>query len=355
MKKLAACLLVLLPLLSGCPSQERLGFDTMSILGEGVINDPANKSLRFDLLKFGLEQFCLEMKRRGAPLKLRDGEPVIGRFFAETCDSQIVDNPPYQSFIVRYSGRGYGWTNVSKRLGFATSGMIEYAPDFQLHDDAMYVYFRPRNINAASFTTTLVESSLLQTGMALAQINADELGRNMVLGQLQRGFTVIRYSRRGETDFASGLISPGGRPFRPFNVVRSEKLTLDNDRTDVHAGQQDFVGGFTVTDDDQALYLTVSIDGAPGIDVLLVPEGMGDQVLAGYTARPGPSGLLGAPLADDAVVRGSLFQRAIKVPPGTYYLLLDHSAGLGRTAPPQQLFDDRAATVDYLVQLGDAP
>jgi hypothetical protein len=64
---------------------------------------------------------------------------------------------------------------------------------------------------------------------------------------------------------------------------------------------------------------------------------------------------LGAPVIDDAVVRGTPFQRAIAVPPGTYYLLLDHSAGLGRTAPPQQLFDDRAATVDYLVQLGDAP
>jgi hypothetical protein len=137
--------------------------------------------------------------------------------------------------------------------------------------------------------------------------------------------------------------------------VRSEKLTLDNDRTDLHAGQQDFVGGFTVTEDDQALYLTLTIDGAPGIDVLLVPEGMGDQLLAAYTVRPGPSGLLGAPLADDAVVRGAPFQRAIAVPPGTYYLLLDHSAGLGRTAPPQKLFDDRAATVDYLVQLGDAP
>jgi hypothetical protein len=354
-KKLSWCLFSLLPLLAGCPSQERLGFDTMSILGEGVINDPENKSLRFDLLKFGLDQFCSEMKRRGAPLKLRDGDPVVGRFFAETCDSQIVDNPPYQSFIIRYSGRGYGWTNVSKRLGFATSGMIEYAPDFQLHNDAMYVYFRPRNINAASFSTTLVESSLLQTGMALAQINADELGRNMVLGQLQRGFTVIRYSRRGETDFAAGLIAPGARPFRPFNVVRSEKLTLDNDRTDVHSGQQDFVGGFTVTDDDQALYLTLTIDGAPGVDVLLVPEGMGDQLLMSYTTRPGPTGLLGAPIVDEAVPRGSVFQRAVAVPPGTYYLLLDHSAGLGRTAPPQALFDDRAATVDYLVQLGDAP
>jgi hypothetical protein len=50
-----------------------------------------------------------------------------------------------------------------------------------------------------------------------------------------------------------------------------------------------------------------------------------------------------------------VFQRAVRVPRGTYYLLLDHSAQVGRTAPPTQMFDDRAATVDYLVQLGDAP
>lgn len=347
--------LLLVPLLGGCPSQERLGFDTMAILGEGVINDPANKSLRFDLLKFGLDQFCVEMQRRGAPLKLRDGEPVLGRFFAEMCNAQIIDNEHYQSFIVRFAGRGYGWTNVSKRLGFTTSGSIEYAPDFQLHDDAMYVYFRPRNINAASFATTLVEAPLLQTGLQLAQINADELGRNMVLSQLQRGFTVIRYTRRGETDYAAGLISPGQRPFRPFNVVRSEKLTLDNDRTEVHSGQQDFVGGFHVADEDQALYITLSIDGAPGIDAFIVPEGGGDVMLAGYTTRPGPVALLSQPLTDEVVARGSIFQRTVRVPRGTYYLMLDHSAGVGRTAPPAQLLDDRAATVDYLVQLGDAP
>ena len=35
---------------SGCPSKETLGVASMSVLGPGVINNPKNKSLRFDIL-----------------------------------------------------------------------------------------------------------------------------------------------------------------------------------------------------------------------------------------------------------------------------------------------------------------
>src|SRR5262245_29023744 len=68
-------------LLGACGNQESLGVSALSVVSAGVVNDPANKSLRFDLLKFGLERFCVEMQRRGAPLKLSDSEPVLGRFF----------------------------------------------------------------------------------------------------------------------------------------------------------------------------------------------------------------------------------------------------------------------------------
>ena len=59
---------------TGCARREALGVRAMNLLGPGVINDPKNRSLRFDLLKFGLDQFCQEMKVRGAPLKVRDEE-----------------------------------------------------------------------------------------------------------------------------------------------------------------------------------------------------------------------------------------------------------------------------------------
>src|SRR5882672_5298811 len=119
---------------TGCPNKESMGIGAMGLLGPGIINDPKNKSLRFDLLKFGLDQFCREMRERGAPLKLRDGEPVLGRFFANGCNSQVIDEESRQSFVVQYSGTGYAWTNITQRLGFESTGLVEYAPDFQLQD-----------------------------------------------------------------------------------------------------------------------------------------------------------------------------------------------------------------------------
>jgi hypothetical protein len=83
----AATLLALAPLLlaglPACPSKETVGANSMSVLGPGVVNDPGNKSLRFDILKFGLERFCQEMMRRSVPLKLGDDQPVLGRFYAD--------------------------------------------------------------------------------------------------------------------------------------------------------------------------------------------------------------------------------------------------------------------------------
>ncbi|MBM4361337.1 MAG: hypothetical protein FJ104_01560, partial [Deltaproteobacteria bacterium] len=135
---------------TGCPRREAFGIGAMGMLGPGVINDPKNRSLRFDLLKFGLDQFCREMTQRGAPLKLRDSDPVLGRFFATGCQSELIDDPSRQSFVIRYEGRGYAWTNVTGRLGFTSAGVVEFAPDFRLHDGWMYLYFRPRNVAAAS-------------------------------------------------------------------------------------------------------------------------------------------------------------------------------------------------------------
>src|SRR5262245_19528683 len=135
MRKHAVCALVLSFIGLGCPSRESMGTRTVAVLGAGVVNNPGNKSLRFDMLKYGLERFCEEMRRGNAPLRLRDDEPVIGRFFADSCQSQVVDDEQRKSFVVQYQGRGYAWTNLTGRIGFTVQGLVEYAPDFQLHGD----------------------------------------------------------------------------------------------------------------------------------------------------------------------------------------------------------------------------
>jgi hypothetical protein len=346
-------LLCIIGLVFGC-GREKLGSGAISVLSSGVINNPSNKSLRFDLLKFGLEQFCSEMQRRGLPLKMRDGDPNIGRFSATSCQSQVIDESNRQTILIRFAGRGFAWTNVTQRVGFESQGLIEYSPDFRMQGDAMYIYFRPRNVDATSFKTLLVESVVATAGIGLTGIRPDDLGKSVVDAQLKRGFTVIRYSDRGETELGMGIVPLGQHPFRPFQIRQSERVTLDNDRTEVHSGQQDYIGGINVDDDDQALYITATVDGAPAVDLLLVPKSQGDALLNTYTSVSGPAVPPNAPFA--AVVQaGQTLQQYVPLPRGTYTLLLDHSHALGQVSPPQVGLDDRAARLDYLVQVGSRP
>jgi hypothetical protein len=340
----------------GCSSSSSLGSRAVSILGAGVMNDPANKSLRFDILKFGLDSFCNQMLKSGAPLKFGDDEPVVGRFFADSCQSQVEDEESHKSFIVQYTGRGYAWTNLSQRIAFSSRAVIEYETDFQLGNGAMYVYFRPRQIDGAAFQTTLVESTLAQGGLALGGVNADLLGQHIVESQLRRGFTVIRRDSAGDSVFALGLVATSEQPFEPFQVKRSVKQVLANERTEVHRGQQDYVGAFEVSASNQALYLTVALDGVPNADVLVVSKATGDTLLEQYLHTAGGASLPSPALLDETVHQGAGFwQRFLSVEPGRYYLIIDNSGKLGKSEPDPRALDDAAAKVDYLVLLGDRP
>lgn len=341
--------LALVPCLEGCPSKESLAF---AVVADGVINDASNKSLRFDLLKFGLDQFCEEMTKRGAPLKTGDDMPVAGRFFSASCQHQILDDENRKSLVVQYSGQGYGWTNLSGRIGFSSSGLVEYAPDFQVQGEAMYIYFRPRNIDASSFETLMVENSAARAGMALAEVNPDEVGTNLVRGQLKRGFTVIRYNERGETDFSLGFVPVGAKPEKPYVVESSNRVSLANDWTEVHTGQQDFIGSFEITNDDEALYFTAKLDGTDAVDVAVVPRAAGEEMLKNYVRTPGAATLAMQPVLLETIKLGETWQRAIKLVPGSYMLVIDHSARLGQTTPPAHPADS-PAHLSYLVQRGE--
>jgi hypothetical protein len=131
----------------------------------------------------------------------------------------------------------------------------------------------------------------------------------------------------------------------------SERHALDNDRTEVHSGQQDYIGGLTVKESGQIMTLTMTLDGAPAVDVLLLPESAGASTISDYTTSPGPSVPVQVAL-DDVLVSGQPFQRQIPVVPGTYFLLLDHTPQVGRTTPPNVALDARPARVDYLIQVG---
>jgi hypothetical protein len=340
--------------LAGCGSRESIGDSSLRVLGAGVVNDPANKSLRFDILKFGLERFCEEMMKAGAPLKLSDQEPVLGRFFAESCQSQVVDDETRKSFVLQYSGKGYAWTNVTGKLGFSSRGLVEYAPDFQLSDGALYVYFRPKTVDAAAFQLLSVDSALAQAGMAVVAgaVDPNEIGRHVVDSQLKRGFTVIRYGSDGRTEFGLGFVPKGQKPYKPFEITTETKRILQDERTEVHLQTQDYVGPFEVSDDDAALYLTLELDGAPSVDFQLVPKALGDAMLDRYVRAAGPCPTLGPAAFDGSAQQGARTQQQVPLPVGQYFLVLDNSSSLGRSQPPAGTAGDHAARVDYAVMVG---
>ncbi|MFZ5892226.1 MAG: hypothetical protein ACOY0T_14305 [Myxococcota bacterium] len=340
---------------SGCASREAVGQSSLSILGPGVVNDPKNRSLRFDMLKFGLERFCAEMSARGLALKMSDDEPVMGRFYASACSTQTLDEETRKSFVVQYAGSGFATSPQGGRVGFSTNGLVEYSPDFLMKDGALYVYFRPRVVDATGFQTLLVESQIAAAAIKLFGVNADAFGRKVVDGQLRRGFTVVRYGSSGETDFGLGVIALGEKPYHPFQVATENKLTLVNERTEVHLGQQDYIGPLNVANDGQALYFTLKLDGAQAIDALLVSEPVGKASIDAFTKQAGPVALSGPVLLNEPVTRGALWKRYVTVPKGRYYLVLDNSAAGGRTMPPAGPADGQSARTDVLALVGDSP
>jgi hypothetical protein len=123
----------------------------------------------------------------------------------------------------------------------------------------------------------------------------------------------------------------------------------------VHQNQRDHAGPFEITGKNQALYLSVNVDGAPGIDVMVVPRGIGEAWLVQYTTAAAPTAPPASALLDEPATQGMVWRRTVPLPPGQYYVVFDNTAAAGRTQPPGYAGDDRAALVSYAVELGDAP
>jgi hypothetical protein len=321
----------------------------------GVINRTDNKSLRFAMLKYGLETFCQEMTTRGAALRLSDDQPSIGRFFPQRCDTRIVDDESNKSFLVQFAGSGYAFTNVTLRIGFDASGIVDYDPDFVLEGGAMYLYFRTKHIAATSFQAIMIENPAANLAVVVGKGGfAERFGRQVVTEELARGLTVIRRSD-GTVDFGLGIVERGKVPFHPYQIRGDDKAVLANERVEVHARQREFLGPFQVDSDGKAFYLTGNVDGADAVDLLVVPKDVGDQWLSLYIHQPGTTPPASPPLMDDVATSNSPYRKVLAVAKGRYYLVVDNTSTAGRTSPPALLLDDRAALFNYAVQLGATP
>ncbi|MBI4699585.1 MAG: hypothetical protein HY744_00215, partial [Deltaproteobacteria bacterium] len=228
----------------------------------GVINDPANLTLRKAILGFAWSRICPELRARSVPLQLRDTDPAIGRYFATGCAVRELANG---NLFVQVLGHGYAWTNITLRIGFEASAAVEYEHDFLLDGSTMYVYLRERSISTNEFKPLVVErqqasgpgAALFGSTVAAA---SQQIGERVLRSKLAEGFTVVR-DPDGTTEFAMGVLEKGRRPEAPFAKGESDWLVLANERTELHHGQRDYAGPFRIEGDDAALYLTVVVEG----------------------------------------------------------------------------------------------
>lgn len=333
----------------GCASCAGTGQRMLGVI-EGPINDPANRSLRRSILSFGLGEFCHQMTTHDAPLKMSEDSPVIGRFYPRTCAQKELENG---DLFVTFSGDGYAWTNISKKLTFTTSGSIEYNQDFLMDGSTMYAYFRTKTLSSSDFKTHIIEQPVASFLSQLTPIG-DTFGKQLVSGKLGEGFTVIREAN-GTADFGLGIIEKGQRPFHPFDIHGGDRITYENIRTEIHQNQRDFVGPIEIEDSGRALYMTANIDGVPAVDVLVLAKDTGDASFRLYFDYPVAGPLSGPPIFGDVAQAGVEYRRTLPVPKGQYFVVFDNTPSAGTVAPTMNPLDDRAAVVNYVIQVGDAP
>jgi hypothetical protein len=331
----------------------------------GVVNNTGNRQLRREMFAFATDQLCREMQARSVPLKLRDADPDIGRFFPNSCSVQEMAS---ENLFVTFGGHGYAWTNVTGRMGFEATAGVEYNHDFLMDGSTMYIYFRQKMTQASNFKVLMVEraddprvrgvASLLGSSI---QGVAERVGDRILDHQLARGFTVMRESD-GTVGFTLGVLETGERPSAPFGRGDSDWLVMANERTELHTGQRDYAGPFSVGDpDDEQLWVTALLEGAPQVDLLVVAKSVGDEWIKAYehdprpTAPPGPVAFETSLGAVSLASSGKPWRQPLRLPRGSYYLVFDHTAAAGGSVPPALQYDDRAALVSYAVQLGDPP
>jgi hypothetical protein len=328
---------------------------SVTAVGCPCVDDTINSSpwLRWKIFAmFGAGRLCEEMTKRGAPLRLADGAPVIGRFFPSGCQSVINDDR--QTVTLQFSGDGYAWTPITKRINFSSTATVEYKPDFHKDGGTVYVWFRPANISAPAFQVGLVEQPAvgLATAMTPIGVFANLFGQQIVSFVLGRGFTVIHES--GGDDFALGILQPGSRPSHPYDVNGSDRVMFMNETAEVHGTMLDFLGPFEIDRSGRMLFVKFRSTGV-ALDVAVTTRTAGDAWRRQYQSQRGVPLPPGPPIVAGVIPADVDTDRSIALPQGQYYLVVDNSPYVGRTAPPANPLFDPVARVSYLIAMGDAP
>ncbi len=336
---------------AGCASCESAGQGSLSVMG-GTINDPGNKSLRRGMMAFGIDRACSEMLKRTASLR-EGGEaagaatnPTNGRFFPKTCQAASAQNG---DLVMSLSGTGYTYASIVHKVTFDASATVTFDQDFLMSGDDLYGYFRTKDVSHPQVSLRVIESRLPAIANQLTGFG-DNYARQLLDEKMRDGFT-MRRRKNSETDFRSGVVQLGTWPKVDYDVKGG--LTLANDRSEVHEQQRDFLGPFEITDGDKAIFVRGRIDGAPGLNVLVMDDAAArpwiETYLSAPEATPPPSP------AKQAYTTQQGQEFAFNVTgKGTYWIVLDNTSTIaGGYTPPGNLLDDRAAVVSYAIVYGD--
>lgn len=300
--------------------------------GAKCFRGPVNASpqLRWWLFSnFGASKICPELNTQGLPLRLQEGGPAVGRFFSTTCNVDVRGDT--QTVVVNFSGRGYAFMPVAKRVTFDASASVEYRPDFYLGDEDIYVWGKVNRVVAPpNFQTRSVENAL--AGFAAGTLG-NTFGNQIVAGELTKGFTVLQNWDTDTKTFTMGVINPPAKPRTPYDVSEDEVYTFANETIEVSHNQRDYLGPFEVVDDDQMIGMRMFLQG-PAVDVLVVNKPTGDAwrnaYIEGNVNAPPPGPIVaGGPLAPNRESRPTF-----RVPPGVYYVVVDNTAAVGQVSPP---------------------
>jgi hypothetical protein len=315
----------------------------------------ASPGLRWWLFSnFGAQKICPEMLKRGVPLKLDPAGNTVGRYFPTQCTHEVHDDR--QTVTISFGGTGYAWTPLAGRIGFSVTAAIEYAFDFRMEEDAVYVWgTRPTVVQAPNFQIGNVENKVVNWGLkSPAGYMVDQFGNQIVSSQLSSGFTVV-HTDAGD-DFSLGVLQPPALPRHPFDTSKGERFVFANETTELHYDQVDFLGPFQVEKSDMAMFFRMRADG-PTVEALLLPRGTGDLwregLQKGAALAPPPGQVIGG----FQVQAGQNVQKKMTLPPGEYYLVIDNSAAVGMVSPPWNPLSavgGNTAVVSYTAELGEA-
>ena len=312
-------LVLLAALLAGCS------------LFRSAVND--SPELRWWLFsQFGAGQLCPEMLRRSAPLRLSAGGNVIGRLFPAACQAQVDDSR--RTVSLDFSGSGYAWTPLAGRVGFSVHAAVEYRADFSLEDDATYVCARAeRLLFAPQFRVDSIQNRLVDwaSQQSAAGYLANLFGSQITSNQLASGFTVVR-SSEGDS-FSLGILQPPQRPAQALRAGGEDRRLVESATAEIRVEQLDFLGPIWIESDARELFFEYQLNG-PAAEALLYARADADRWREGLQ-----QGALLAPppmpaLFSFALVPGAGQSQRVRMPPGQYVLVVDHSSRVGGVNPP---------------------